>query len=121
MQKTIFVKKSVKVLFGVKMSYENNIKPEIKKETSIEFPAKNGCTVSSTGCLSLFIFICLACIAYNGKKWSDIKVQQEQIKLQQMQDGTLINNTPFVAPDTLRIGKYQKTYMPMSKMIQKQR
>lgn len=99
----------------------DSAQPLVQKETTVKIPAKNGCSVSANGCLSLFIFICLACIAYNGKKWSDIKVQQEQIKLQQMKDGTLTDTTPFVAPDTLRVGKYQNVYMPMSKMIQKQR
>ncbi|MCQ2574995.1 MAG: hypothetical protein MJ156_02745 [Alphaproteobacteria bacterium] len=95
---------------------------QVTKETKVEvLPPRKGCTIPLNGCLYLFILIFFTGAAYNLKKWSDIKVQEEELKLQQMQKGTVVDTTPVVTPDTIKIGKYQHAYMPIRKMLQHQR
>lgn len=93
----------------------------VERKTTIEPQKRPGCTVGLKP-IFLTIFWCALCsIAIKECKRADIRLQEEKIKLEQMKDGTLIDSTPIIYPDTLKIGNFQKEYLPILKRIQKTR
>ena len=78
-------------------------------------PAKPGCTIPLNGCLWFLCLLFLTGIVGNEYKRS--KVRLEEMK----KDGVVVDyKTPVVMPDTLKIGNYQKTYIPLMKLYQDQ-
>ena len=96
----------------------NNEKVErqttIEKPNRIDIPLVNGCFVPIAVCALMVLCI-------NECKRSGIRWEEEKIKLEQMKKGALVDTTPVVTPDTLRVFNYQKVYIPMSKMYGKQK
>jgi len=91
---------------------------EINKETKVEIPQKINITTPLNGCMWFIILCFLIGMAHNGKKWSDIKVEEEKVKLQQLKDGTLTDTISSIKPDTLKIGNHQKEYISLIKAYQ---
>jgi hypothetical protein len=88
----------------------------IERETTIE-SRKPGCKVPLvSGCLVPIIFLALTILSVRECKRSGIRLEQEKIKLEQMKDGTLVDTAPAIIPDTLKIGSFQKAYIPLLKM-----
>lgn len=97
--------------------------PVVERKTTIEIPAKQrpGCTIGLKPIFWTILWCALVSIAVKECKRADIRLQEEKIKLEQMKDGTLIDSTPIIYPDTLKIGNFQKEYLPVLKRIQKTR
>lgn len=88
----------------------------IERETTIE-SRKPGCKVPLvSGCLVPIIFLALTILSVRECKRSGVRLEQEKIKLEQMKDGTRIDTSPIITPDTLKIGSFQKTYIPLLKI-----
>lgn len=85
-------------------------------------PAKTGCTIPLNGCLWFLCLLFLTGIVGNEYKRSKVRLEEEQLKLEQMKkDGVVVNyKTPVILPDTFKIGNYQKTYIPIMKLYQGQ-
>ncbi len=95
-------------------------KPDLRvteEKITVEYPNKNKINIPIVnGCLVPIIFLALTIIAVRECKRSGIRLEEEKIKLEQMKDGTLIDKSPVITPDTVKIGNYQKAYIPLSKM-----
>jgi hypothetical protein len=102
-----------------KESSNQNMNAERKTEIQVQKP---GCTMPLNGCMLTIALISLLGILSNEYKRSGIRLEEEKIKLEHLkQDGTIVNDTlPVVIPDTLKIGKYTKTYIPLLKQYQTQ-
>ena len=87
-----------------------------------QLPVRPGCTMPLNGCLGVICLMFLTGIIGNECRRSSIRLEEEKIKLEQMKkDGVDVNDkTPVIIPDTLKIGNYQKTYIPLIKMYQGQ-
>ena len=98
---------------------------ERKTEVQVQKPS---CTIGPlNGCLITFLLIMLCAIAGEELKRSKVRLEMDKIKLEQMKkdtvtshvkDGTMVI-TPV--PDTLKIGNYQRTYIPLLKQFQNQK
>lgn len=85
----------------------------VERKTTIEPQKRPGCTVGLKP-IFLTIFWCAICgIAVKECKRADIRLQEEKIKLEQLKDSTAIK------PDTLKIGSFQKEYIPLLKLNQR--
>ena len=82
------------------------------------------------GCLTTFLLIVLCAVAGNLLKISKVRLECETIKLERIKkdtvpshanDGTLVNSPNTLNFDTLKIGKYQKTYVPLMRQLQRQK
>lgn len=93
----------------------------IERETIIESQKKpQGCKVPLIGgCLVPIAVFALMLVCIKECKRADIRLEQEKIKLEQMKDGTRIDTTPAIKPDTLKIGSFQKEYIPLLKQYQR--
>ena len=95
---------------------EENKKEEKKRPNRISIPLINGCLLPIAA-FALMI-VCVRECKRSGIRLEEEKIKFEQLK-KQAQDGTLINDTtPVITPDTLKIGKLEKTYIPLIKMYQ---
>jgi len=91
--------------------------PTVEKQTIIEKHPDG-----LNGCLYLFILCCFAVFAYNGAKWSKVKLTEEQIKLEQLKkDGTVVDTVKSIRPDTLKIDNNKKLCKQVGQCFQKQR
>ena len=116
---------------GLFMSRQSSNQKETVERTTEVQVQKPGCTLSPlNGCLITFLLIMLCAIAGEELKRSKIRLEMDTIKLERMkkdtmsshvQDGTLVNGPDTLRFDTLKIGKYQKTYVPLVRQIQKGR
>ena len=100
---------------------KTNTMPIIEKETVIEKPSKKGCSVSINGIL-WFIILCALCSAsVKTCRVSDVRLEQEKYKLQQMKDGTCVDRPVVVKPDTLKNFFRQQGNVLLLNQNQKQR
>lgn len=107
-----------------KMRYiDPKTKEQVDKETLIESQKDlRGCKIPLiNGCLVPIAVFALMIVCIKECKRSDIRLQEEKIKLEQMQNGTLKDTTPAIKPDTLKILNFQKEYIPLLKMNQRTR
>lgn len=88
-------------------------------------PLREGCSrirldYPLNGCLTTVLMILLLVIASNEVKRSKIRLERDQFKLEQLKkDGTFVNDTaPIITPDTFKLGKFEKPYIPLLKMYQ---
>jgi len=86
----------------------------VEKKTEIIRDLK-GCTIGLRGCFWTILWCIILSIAVKECKRADVRLQEEKIKLEQLKDSTAIK------PDTLKIGSFQKEYLPLVKMYSKQR
>ncbi|MBR2247604.1 MAG: hypothetical protein IJ880_11325 [Bacilli bacterium] len=95
--------------------------PVVERKTTIEIPAKQrpGCTVGLKPIFWTILWCALVSIAVKECKRADIRLQEEKIKLEHMKDGTVVDSTPAIKPDTLKIGSFQKEYIPLLKLNQR--
>ena len=110
-----------------KETSNQNMNVERKTEVQVQKP---GCTVPLNGCLTTFLLIMLCTIAGEELKRSKIRLEMDTIKLERIKkdavpshtkDGTLVNSPDTLKLDTFKIGKYQKTYVPLARQKQKGR
>jgi len=92
----------------------------VERQTSIERPKRISIPVVN-GCLVPIAVFALMIVCVRECKRSGIRLEEEKIKLEQLkkqvQDGTLINDTtPIIIPDTLKLGKFEKAYIPLLKI-----
>lgn len=104
---------------------DNNNNTE--KKTTIQIEKSSFSDMN--GCLTTFLLIMLCAIAGNVLKISKVRLECETIKLERIKkdtvmshanDGTLVNSPDTLRLDTLKIGNYQKTYMPLLKQYKSQ-
>ena len=93
--------------------------PKVERKTTVEFPKKINIPVVN-GCLVPIAVFALMILCIRECKRSGIRLEHEQIKLEQMKKGLMVDTTPVITPDTLKIGNFQKTYIPLSKMYDNQ-
>ena len=103
----------------------SNQKETVERTTEVQVQKPN-CTLSPwNGCLITFLLIILCAIAGEELKRSKIRLEMDKIKLEQMKKDTVTSHvkdgTMVLTPDTLRIGNYQKTYVPILKQYQNQK
>ena len=106
-----------------KQSSNQNMNVERTTEVQVQKPS---CTLSPlNGCLMTFLLIMLCAIAGEELKRSKVRLEMDKIKLEQMKKDTVASHvkegTMILTPDTLRIGNYQKTYVPLLKQFQNQK
>ena len=98
-----------------------------EKKTTIQ-TEKSGFS-DINGCLTMFLLIMLCAVAGNVLKISKVRLESENMKLERIKkegimshanDGTLVNSTDTLKFDTLKIGNYQKTYIPLLKQYKSQ-
>ena len=96
----------------------NNQNVNVERKTEVQISPLNGCLIT-------FLLIMLCAIAGEELKRSKIRLEMDAIKLEQMKKDTMFSHakdgTMIIAPDTLKIGKYQKTYVPILKQFQNQK
>ena len=92
----------------------------VERKTEIIRDPK-GCAVGLRGCFWTILWCIILSIAVKECKRADVRLAEEKIKLEQMQNGTLKDTTPAIKPDTLKILNFQKEYIPLLKMNQKTR
>ena len=104
----------------IKKTINPKTKELIERETLIESQKQpQGCKIPLiNGCLVPIIFLAFTIIAVKECKRSNIRLEQEKIKLEQMKDGTVTDKSPIINPDTLKIGNFQKVYIPLLKEFQ---
>ena len=99
-------------------------KPVISQpnQTQQQMPVRPGCTMPLNGCLWVICLMFLTGIIGNECRRSSVRLEEEKLKLEQMKkDGVVVSDTTSViVPDTLKLGNYQKTYIPLLKMYQGQ-
>ena len=103
----------------------SNQKETIERTTEVQVQ-KPGCTLSPlNGCLITFLLIMLCAIAGEELKRSKVRLEMVKIKLEQMKKDTVTSHvkdgTVVLVQDTLKIGNYQKTYVPILKQFQNQK
>lgn len=90
---------------------KNNLEVVERKTELVRDP--RGCTIGLRGCFWTILWCALIGIAVKECKRADIRLQEEKIKLEQLKDSTAIK------PDTLKIGSFQKEYIPLLKLNQR--
>ena len=94
-------------------------KDTIEKQTTIEKPKQITIPLVN-GCLVPIAVFALMILCVRECKRSGVRLEQEQFKLEQMKKGAVVDTTPVITPDTLKIGSFQKAYIPLSKMYKDQ-
>lgn len=92
-------------------------------ERKTEIQPRPGCEFPLKGCLYTILLICLIGIASNEWKRSKVRLERDKIKLEQLKKDTVSpvkDNVAPIVPDTLKLGKYQQTYIPLLKQFQTQ-
>jgi hypothetical protein len=105
-----------------KMRYiDPKTKEQVDKETLIESHKDlRGCKIPLiNGCLVPIAVFALMIVCIKECKRADIRLQEEKIKLEHLKDGTLTDSSSIISPDTLKIGGFQKEYIPLLRMNQK--
>ena len=101
-----------------KVSSNSNQNTNVERKTEVQISPLNGCLIT-------FLLIMLCAIAGEELKRSKIRLEMDKIKLEQMKKDTVASNvkdgTKILTPDTLKIGNYQKTYIPLLKQFQNQK
>ena len=91
---------------------KNNLEV-VERKTTIEPQKRPGCTVGLKPIFWTILWCALCSIAIKECKRADIRLQEEKIKLEQLKDSTAVK------PDTLKIGSFQKEYIPLLKLNQR--
>ena len=91
----------------------NNTK--VERKTTVEVPKKINIPLVN-GCLVPIAVFALMIVCIRECKRSGIRLEQEQFKLEQMKKGALVDTTPAITPDTLKIFGREKAYIPMLKL-----
>ncbi len=86
---------------------------------NINQPQSNDGLKVLNGCLTSLLLVILIALAGNELKRSNIRLQQDKTQFEHKQDRTVVKTS--VEQDTLKIGSYQKTYMPLLRQIQRQK
>ena len=97
-------------------------KPE--KETKVKCE-RSGCSALN-GCLTTILLITLISLAENELKRSRIRLEKDKIKIEYLKNDSVVpcdkDGTVFmhdaVKKDTLKIGSYQRTYVPVIRRYQ---
>jgi len=96
----------------------------VERKTEIQVQ-KPGCSVTLNGCVFFLAGVFLVGILANEYKRSKVRLEMDNIKLEQMKKDTVTSHvtekTMILAPDTLRIGNYQRTYVPLLRHFQNQK
>ena len=97
-------------------NWEEQTQEKVERQTIIEKPKRIN-TPLVNGCLIPIAAFALMILCIRECKRSGVRLEQEKIKLEQMKKGILIDTTPAITPDTLKILGYQKTYIPLIKQF----
>ncbi len=106
----------------VSSNNHNNQNEHVERKTEVQISPLNGCLIT-------FLLIMLCAIAGEELKRSKIRLEMDAIKLEQMKkdtmfshvkDGATVITSDTLTFDTLKIGNYQKTYIPLLKQHQSQ-
>ena len=100
-------------------SIKKTEKDTVEKQTTIEKPKQITIPIVN-GCLVPIAVFALMVLCIRECKRSGVRLEQEQFKLEQMKKGLMVDTTPVITPDTLKIGNFQKTYIPVSKWYDNQ-
>ena len=102
----------------VSSNNHNNQNEHVERKTEVKVSPLNGCLIT-------FLLIMLCAIAGEELKRSKVRLEMDKIKLEQMKKDTVTSHvkdgTVVLVQDTLKIGNYQKTYVPILKQFQNQK